>query len=183
MAIPVGAILAAIVGFIVIVGVGIGLYMIAPTVKTGLGDGEGPAGMSGAAVGAPDETKDTDGIVGDTASPASDADNTNVTEEQIVNSVAVETPDNYEFMFDDCPKGLSSSVVSTSMTITECADECTKRENCGAFLITGCTTSKNCGGQCTLLSNNTTNIITKSEFGNGLCSTTVGDMKLYRKKA
>ncbi|CAZ69560.1 putative membrane protein [Emiliania huxleyi virus 99B1] len=182
MAIPVGAIIAAIIGFLVIVGVGVGLYMIAPTARSGLGDGELPAGMGGAAVGAPDETE-AGGIVGDTTSPASDADNTNITEEQIVNSVSVETPDNYEFMFDDCPKGLSSSVISTNMTITSCADECTKRENCGAFLITGCTTSKNCGGQCTLLTNNTTNIISKSEFGNGLCSTTVGDMKLYRKKA
>tara|TARA_B110000858_G_C17621876_1_gene389370 strand:- start:126 stop:674 length:549 start_codon:yes stop_codon:yes gene_type:complete len=182
MAIPVWTIIAAIIGFLVIVGVGVGLYMIAPTAPSGLGDGELPAGMGGAAVGAPDETE-TGGIVGDTTSPASDADNTNITEEQIVNSVAVETPDNYEFMFDDCPKGLSSSIISANMTITSCADECTKRENCGAFLITGCTTSKNCGGQCTLLTNNTTNIIAKSEFGNGLCSTTVGDMKLYRKKA
>ena len=68
------------------------------------------------------------------------------------------------------------------MTIGTCADECTTRENCGAFVITGCTTTKNCGGQCTLYTNNTTNIIPKSAFGNGLCSTTPGDMKLYRIK-
>ncbi|AET42368.1 hypothetical protein EXVG_00466 [Emiliania huxleyi virus 202] len=183
MAIPVGAIIAAVIGFIVIVGVGVGLYMIAPTARTGFGDGELPAGMPDAAVGAPDETESSDGLVGDTFSPASDADNTDVTETQIATSVSVETPDNYEFLFDDCPKGLSENVISTSMTIGTCADECTKRENCGAFLITGCTTTKNCGGQCTLYTNNTTNIIPKSAFGNGLCSTTPGDMKLYRKKA
>ena len=81
MAIPVGAIIAGVIGFIVIVGVGVGLYMIAPTARTGrFGDGELPAGMPGAVVGAPDETESSDGLVGDTFSPASDADNTDVTE-------------------------------------------------------------------------------------------------------
>ena len=103
-------------------------------------------------------------------------------------SAQVETPDNYEYMFDDCPNQtdliFTASTGMASMSVQECANKCSERSGCGAFYSTGCTTSKTCDGSCMLVSKEFTNIIPKSDIGRGLCTDyEEGDIKFYRKIA
>lgn len=111
--------------------------------------------------------------------------NVTTSENAMMNSAQVETPSNYEFMFDDCPNttGLMFTEMA-SMSVQECANKCSEMSGCGAFYSTGCSTSKTCDGLCTLVSKELKNIIPKSEIGRGLCTVSEeGDIKLYRKLA
>jgi len=102
-------------------------------------------------------------------------------------SAQVEAPDNYEYMFDDCPNQTGLIFTPTtgmaSVSVQECANKCSERSGCGAFYSTGCTTSKICD-TCMLVSKEFKNIIPKSDIGRGLCTDyEEGDIKFYRKIA
>ncbi len=133
------------------------------------------------------ETTDSDKEVIKTNKSKPENELTEPSESAISISAQVETPDNYEYMFDDCPNQTGLIFTPTtgmaSMSVQECANKCSERSGCGAFYATGCTTSKTCD-TCMLVSKEFKNIIPKSDIGRGLCTDyEEGDIKFYRKIA
>ena len=121
---------------------------------------------------------------GDSINPSNDADLNIGTPQQQETSASVETPQNYEFLFDDCPRGAAKQYsLIGDLTIQQCATACTAESTCVAFEVNKCDSNKNCGGGCYLFSGDT-NIALPNTITRGLCgSPVVGYKKAYRKKS
>lgn len=136
----------------------------------------------------PEVEQTEDGNIMSNDKKASDDADLNIgTTTQQETAAGVETPTNYEFLFDDCPRGAAKTFkkVSDTFTIKQCASACTADMKCLAFETNGCDANKTCGKQCYLFYGNY-NISLPNTITRGNCKTNhpvVGYKKAYRKKS